>query len=161
MKSKEIKVITLSQHAKERIRQRTGIESESVATAWVREAIKTAKDSKPEGRKIHYITDQFEIVCDGTKVVTVRPTTSSNPYTEYISGMIRKETERLLIAKQTELRKAEITVCEKQLSYLKAKNPNTIELISKQLTSAIDAKERIVDAIYQLKAAAKQYGIEI
>ena len=111
--------------------------------------------------KTHYITEMFEIVCDGQRVVTIIPLENTNPYLDILSNLVDKEVQKKLTTKKRELRKAEIVVCEKQLNLLKAKNPNTIRTISEQLVKAIDIKERIVDSIYQLKKAANRYGIEL
>lgn len=151
----------LTSHAKERIRQRLNIESEIVATTWVADSIRSAKGVKSVDNKTHYITDSFEIVCDGSRVVTVIPLESKNPYIDKINDTLNKELQKMLTLKKRELRKAEIEVCEKQLNFLKAKNPNTIALISKRLVEAIDMKERIADSIYQLNKAASRYGIEL
>ena len=157
----ENKEYYLTAHAKERIRQRLDIHSEEVAKSWVEESIQSAKHIKSVDNKTHYITDSFEIVCDGLRVVTIVPLETNNPYLDEISAPLGREFQKTLILKKRELRKAEIEVCENQLNYLKAKNPNTIKTISKRLVQAIDMKERIVDSIYQLNKAASRYGIEL
>lgn len=151
----------LTSHAKERIRQRLNIESDVVATTWVSDSIRSAKGVRSVDNKTHYETDSYEIVCDGTRVVTIIPLESNNPYIDKISSTLDRELQKMLTLKKRELRKAEIEVCEKQLNFLKAKNPNTIALISKRLVKAIDMKERIVDSIYQINKAASRYGIEL
>ena len=52
----------LTKHATERIRQRVGIESNEVATAWVSEQIAKASRKFKEGGNTHYVSDVIEIV---------------------------------------------------------------------------------------------------
>jgi|SRR5690625_2786612 len=151
----------LTKHAKERIEQRLGIMSDDIALSWVSEAIKGTKTVEKEGDKNHYITDTFRIICDGFRVVTVIPKEDTNEYIDKFNYLVGKEYQKQLVKKERELRKAEIEVYEKQLNYLKAKNPNTIDLISKQIVQAIDLKKKISDSIQHLKQAAQRYGIEV
>lgn len=151
----------LSSHAKERIRQRAGITSEEVAITWVAEQVKSAVSTKTDGEKVHYITDLFEIVLAGAKVITILPTDNNNEYLTKISEVVSKEVTKVLTKQGRLLRKAEISVAEAQLNYLRAKNPNTKALISERLTEAVDRKASIEDEIYAVEVAAKRYGVSV
>lgn len=149
----------LSKHAKERIRQRIGIASEQSALAWVQDAVRTAKGTRVSGHQTHYLTDAFEIICDGVKVVTVKQTDSSNEYLTKFSEVISKEAGKLLSKYQQELRKADIEVAQLNLNFLRAKNPNTKAIISERMTEAIDYKAMIEDEIGSIKYASRRYGV--
>lgn len=153
--------LSLSEHARERIRQRVGIIADDAAIAWVSDVIKNAKQEKRQGRKVHYFTDIFEVIIDGITIVTVKPTESSNGYIAKFNDLITSETRKLTAAYRRELRKAEIAVAEAQLNYLKARNPKTKDSIGKKLTEAIDKKALISDKIKAVEIAAKRYGVDV
>lgn len=158
---KRVGSYVLTDHAKDRIRQRIGILSEEAQLAWVETQVKKASHRKQDGHKTHYTVGSFEIVCDGVKVVTVKPTEQSNEYLTKFNDVIAKETRKLLTQYGRELRKAEIAVAEAQLNFLKAKNPKTKALISERLTKAIDRKCSIEDKIRQVEKAAERYGVRM
>lgn len=151
----------LTDHAKDRIRQRAGIFAEDAAVAWVAEQVKAATSTKRDGNKTHYITGTFEIVLDGVTVITVKPCDSANEYLTKFNEVVAKETSKLLSQYTRALRKAEIAVAEAQLNFLKAKNPKTRELISEKMTEAIDRKCGIEDEIKKIEIAAKRYGVSV
>lgn len=151
----------LTDHAKDRIRQRIGILSEDAQLAWVETQVKKASHRKQDGHKTHYTAGSFEIVCDGVKVVTVKPTEQSNEYLTKFNDVIAKETRKLLTQYGRELRKAEISVAETQLNFLRARNPKTKALISERLTKAIDWKCALEDEIKKIRKAAERYGVQI
>lgn len=150
---------TLSGHAKERIRQRVGIESEEAATAWASEQIKTATKTWQKAERTHYDVGNFEIVCGGNTVVTVLPKETTASYLDKFNEVIAKESTKLLAKYSRELRKAEISVAEAQLNFLKAKNPNTKAIIQRRLVEATDRKAGWEDEIKAVELAARRYGI--
>lgn len=150
----------LSMHAKERIRQRLGIDSDDSAVAWVKEAISKASDSFKSEHRTHYISGSFEIICDGAKIITVKPTDSSNEYLTVFGELIAKETSKMLRKFRQEIRKTDINIAQLNLNYLRAKNPNTKETIAERLTEAIDRKASIEDEIKAVEYAARRYGAE-
>jgi len=152
---------TLSEHAKERIRQRVGLVAEPSAIAWVSEAIKKAKSTRSNGKTTSYFTDMFEIVLDGLHVVTVKPTTLTSEYVSKINDLVSKEVSKMLAEYKRELRKAEIEVAEAQLNFLKARNPKVRQSIQQKLTEAIDRKALIEDEIKAIECAGRRYGVEI
>jgi hypothetical protein len=149
----------LTNHARERIRQRVGITSDSAAIAWVADQVKNAINVKHDGGKMHYLTDAFEIVCDGARVVTVKPAEFANKYLSEFKSVLIRETTKLLTKYERELRKAEIAVAEAQLNFLKARNPKIKEIIQRKLTDAIDYKAAVEDEIKAIKIAASRYGV--
>ena len=151
---------TLTDHAKERIRQRIGITAEGAAIAWVSAKVESASKTKRDGRKTHYITEAFEIVCEGLKVVTVMPTDITNRYLTKLGDVITKEVTKLIAEHNKELRKADIAIAEAQLNFLKARNPRTKEVIQAKLVSACDCKVLIEDEIKMIRKAAGRYGVE-
>lgn len=150
----------LSDHATERIRQRVGIESAEVATAWVSEQIKKATRKFNDGHKTHFISEAIEIVTDGLQVITVKPAKNDRSYLDRLGAVVAKEVTKLLTKRERELRKAEIVIAEHTLNRLKARNPKTRALIEERLVKAIDEKQRITDDIYAVKKAARQYGVD-
>ena len=150
---------TLTDHAKERIRQRIGITAEGAAIAWVSAKVGSASETKRDGRKTHYITEAFEIVCEGLKVVTVMPLDTANNYITKLSDVITKEVTKLVAEHNKELRKADIAIAEAQLNFLKARNPRTKEVIQAKLVSACDCKVLIEDEIKMIRKAAGRYGV--
>lgn len=158
---KEAGKYILSDHAKERIRQRIGLTTDESSIAWVRNTINNAYQSKQDGHKTHYVTEAYEVICDGMKVVTIKPTDSSNEYLTKINDVVSKEITKLLTKYRRELRKADIGIAEHQLNFLRAKNPNTKDVIGSKLTDSIDWKAAIEDEIKAIKFAAKRYGVEI
>lgn len=151
----------LSDHAMQRIRQRVGLTSVDSAAAWVKAEVSKAMNTEQHDHKTHYFTDAFEIICDGTKVVTVKPADSANEYVTRLGGVLAKEVDKLIEKYQRELRKADIAVAEAQLNYLKARNPKTKELISEKLTEAVDRKSAVEDEIKAIQYAGKRYGLEV
>lgn len=151
----------LTAHAKDRIRQRIGIESVEVATAWASEQINKASRQFKEGGNTHFVTDVIEIVTNGLRVITVKPSENDRSYLDRLGEVVAKEVTKMLAKKERELRRIEITIAEHTLNRLKARNPNTRALIERRLIRAIDSKQRINDEIYAVKKAAGQYGVEI
>lgn len=151
----------LTKHAEERIRQRVGIESAEVATAWVSEQIKKASRQFKESGNTHYVTDLIEIVTNGLRVITVKPSENDRSYLDRLGEVVAKEVTKIMAKKERELRRIEITIAEHTLNRLKARNPNTRALIERRLIRAIDEKQRINDAIYAVKKAASQYGVSV
>lgn len=151
----------LTNHAAERIRQRIGIDSEEIATAWVVEHITKASKVIVEGNKKYHETGSYEIITDGPRVVTVKPRTIVPSYVDKLGALLTKEVAKLMTHKERELRKAEITVAEHTLNRLKARNPNTRELIQTRLSDAINVRQRIKDDIYAMTKAAEQYGVDV
>ncbi|WP_440896027.1 hypothetical protein ACS127_16060 [Amphibacillus sp. Q70] len=117
----ENRTFYLSSHARERIRQRLNIESESTSLVWIMESIASTVKTIPEGITTKYITEVFEIICEGPKLITVVLLDSSNTYKNLFKGVVTKEFNRLLTIKKRELKKAEIAVCETQLNSLRLK----------------------------------------
>lgn len=154
-------VYELSKHATERIRQRVGISSIEAATQWANELISKAAHTKRDGHKLHYITEHFEIVCDKETVVTVKPTEKENQYFAKVAGIIKRELTKDLQQFKREYRKAEIAVAELTLNLLKARNPNTKQIINERLTQAIDNREKINDEITKINLTAYRYSIEV
>jgi hypothetical protein len=152
---------TLTAHAKERVRQRVGINSVEAAVAWVNEAIATAKDSFVKSRHYHYLTDNYEIITDGLTVITISPLTNHVDYATKFGSLIAKEATKLLAQYRKEFRKAEIAVAELTLNYLKAKSPKVRDSIKRKLTQATDLRAKIEDEIRAVKIAAEGYGIDI
>lgn len=157
MKAKGSYVLTA--HARVRIRQRVGIDLDSAAISWVKRAIENAKETFTTDNKTHYITDLHEIICDGVKVITVKPCYNANGYVARFKSVIEKETEKLLKKYEKEFRKAEIEVVQITLNLLRAKNPKTKESIERKLTEAVDWKCAIEDELKQIEKASKQYGV--
>lgn len=151
----------LTEHAKERIRQRIGITGTEAQLAWITEIITKATSKYPQGNKTVYRTESFEVVCDDRLVITVKPVENVANYTQLLGGMVAKEVRKALIPQERLLRKAEIRVAELTLNYLKARNPRTKELISERLVEATDEKQRVMDEVYAIKKAARQYGVEV
>lgn len=151
----------VSSHAMERIRQRVGITTQDAARAWVAEQVRKSTHTKNDKHKTHYVTELFEIVCDGIYVITVKPSETANPFLPRFNEMIAKESTKLLTKYRRELRKAEISVAEAQLNYLRAKNPKTREIIQRRMTEVGDERAALEDRIKQISLAAKQYGIEV
>lgn len=150
---------TLTSHAKDRLRQRLGIESSEAQTSWANETIATSQDVKAQGNKTVYVSESYEIVCDGLRVITVKPVDNVYSYVSKFKSVLKRETTKLLTPKERLLRKAEVKVAELTLNYLKAKNPNTKAIINERLVSATDEKQRLADEIYAIKKAAGQYGV--
>src|SRR5690625_2155178 len=151
----------LTKHATERIRQRVGLESKEAATAWVREQIAKASRKSKEGGNTHYVSDVIEIVTNGLRVITVKPSEDDRNYLYNLGQSVAKEVSKMLTKKERNLRKAEIVIGEHTLNRLKARNPNTRALIERRLIRAIDDKQRIMDEIYAVKKAAAQYGVSV
>lgn len=150
---------TLTSHAKERIRQRVGIDSVEAAIAWVNESIASATESYAQGDKSHYVTEAFDIVCAGLKVITLKPTNNHVDYVTKFGEVLTKEATKLLTKYRRELRKAEIAVAEHSLNFLKAKNPRIKEGINRRLTEATDVRAKLTDEIRAVEIAAERYGI--
>lgn len=153
---------TLTTHAKERIRQRVGIEALDAQVAWANETIAKAGeiDAKLEGR-VGYKTESFEIICAGLKVITVNPVANSQTYLTKLSGVLTKEVRKMIVPHERLLRKAEIRVAELTLNYLKARNPKTKRMINERLVEATDEKQRLTDEVYAMRKAAERYGVEV
>lgn len=151
----------LTDHARERIRQRVGIVADSAAIAWVAEQVRRATETKRDGSKTHYTTDLFEIILDGAKVVTVKPSEHSNGYISKFNEVLTKEATKLLATYRRELHKAEIAVAEAQLNFLKARNPKVKATIQRRLTDAADYKATIEDEIKAVEKAAARYGVTV
>lgn len=151
----------LTDHAKERIRQRIGITGNEAQVAWVNELITKSDDSYKQGNKKVYCTERFEVVCDGIRVITIKPVDNVRNYADSIGGVVSKEIRKLLTPQERLLRKAEIKVVELTLNYLKARNPRTKALINERLVEATDEKQRIHDEVFAIKKAAKQFGVEV
>jgi hypothetical protein len=152
---------TLTSHAKERIRQRVGVDSVEAALAWVNENIASATTCNVEGNKTHYLTEAFDIVCDGLRVVTIKPVDNHTDYLTKFNAVLTKEATKLLTKYRRELRKAEITVAECTLNYLKAKSPKVKQSIQRRLTEATDVRAKISDEIRAVEIAAERYGVEV
>lgn len=152
---------TLTAHAKERIRQRIGVDALDAQLAWANEAIASAKETITEGHQTIYVTESYRIVCDGLRVVTVSPYANTESYAERIGSAVKREARKLIEPQQRLLRKAEIAVAELNLNYLKARNPLIKEKINKRLVSASDERQRLNDELYAMKQAAKRYGAEV
>lgn len=151
----------ITSHAKDRIRQRVGIDGDEAQQAWVKAKINRAESKLPQDNKTVYNVGSFEIICDGLRVVTVKPVDNVTQYASKLSGVVAKEIRKLLVPQERLLRKAEINVVELTLNFLKARNPKTKEIISGRLAEATDEKQRIADEVFAIKKAAKQYGVEI
>lgn len=156
------KNLQLTKHAKERIRQRIGIDSVEVATSWIKEQLNRTKKTKKDTRNnsMRYINDLFEVVLDGDKVVTVISKESVVDYKSKISNLLTKEITKYRTQKNRELRKIEIEVAEHTLNHLKALNPKTKALISGKLTDAVSERTRVLDEIYAIDKVAGEYGVE-
>lgn len=151
----------LTDHAKERIRQRIGITAEDAAVAWIKESISNAIKTKDNGRKTHYFSEMYEIICEGVKVITVKPAETSNNYLTKMNEVLTKEVAKLLDKYRRELRKADIEVAQNQLNYLRARNPNTKAIIKRRLADAVDVKALVEDEIRAIEIAARKYGVEV
>lgn len=151
----------LTSHGRERIRERLGIATDSAAVAWVREAVDNAKDSWKQGGKTVYLSKNYEIVLDGNKVVTVKPTDASNMYLGKIDALLKRHITKQLAQLEREFRKKEITVAEAQLNYLKARNPKTKEAIRLKLSEAVSEKAAVSGEIDSLKFAGRRHGVEV
>ena len=151
----------LTKHATERIRQRVGIESIEVATAWINEQIAKASRKYNEGTNTHFVSESIEVVTNGLRVITVKPSENDRSYLDKLGEVVAKEVTKMLTKKERDLRKAEIVIAEHTLNRLKARNPNTRALIERRLIRAIDDKQRIMDEIYAVKKAAAQYGVSV
>lgn len=152
---------TLTSHAKERIRQRVGIDSVDAALAWANENIAKAAEVYAQGNKTHYVTEAFDIVCAGLKVVTIQPTNNHVDYLAKFNEVLTKEAAKLLKKYRRELRKAEISVAEFTLNYLKAKNPKIKAALQQKLTQATDMKAKLADEIRAIENAAERYGVSV
>lgn len=150
----------LTNHARDRIRQRVGITTDSAALAWIADQIKNATSEHTDGNKIHYLTESFEIICEGVRVITVKPADRANKYMGEFKRLLTSETSKLIAKYERELRKAEIAVAEAQLNFLKARNPKIKRIIQRKLTDAIDYKAAIEDEIKAIKIAANRYGVD-
>ena len=147
----------LSAHAKERIRQRVGINSTEAALAWVNESIATANETYLDGHKTHYLTDSYDITCDKLRVITLTQTDNHIDYLTKFSNLVTKEATKLLTKYRRELRKAEILVAELTLNYLKAKSPKVRAIIQRNLTIATDERARIEDEVRAVEIAADKF----
>lgn len=150
----------LTDHAKERIRQRLGISSEDGALSWVRTQIENANNVENVKGQAHYLADKFVIVCDGAKVITVKPAENSNQYMTVLRDAVAKEVRKLQSEYRRELRRSEIKVAETHLNLLRAKNPKTKKLIRDRLVEATDWKASIEDELKAINFAGKRYGVE-
>lgn len=149
----------LTEHARSRIRQRLGIEVDSAAISWVKGAIQNAERTFTNGNKTHYITDLYEVICDGAKVITVKPTDNSNKYVSEFKKVIEKEASKLRTKYEREFRKAEIEVAQVTLNLLKARNPKTKASIERKLVEAIDWKCALEDELKAISKASERYGV--
>lgn len=152
---------TLSSHARERIRQRLGLTTDSAAIAWVKDAVKNSIETRNQGHKLVYVTDLYEIVLDGMKVISVVPTDQANPYLTKLNDELTKRVTKLLTEWKRELRKAEIAVAEAQLSYLKAKSPKVKDVIQRKMTEAVEWRASVENELNNIKYAGKRYGVEV
>lgn len=150
----------LTKHAIDRIRQRVGIESLEIATAWANDQIAKSARKFREKDNVHYVSD-FEIVTNGLDVITIKPTENDRNYLDRMRRAVEKEAKKLIVSQERALRKAEIAIAEHTLNRLKACNPNTKTAIEKKLLSAIDDKQRILDELYAIKKAGAQYGVNV
>lgn len=152
----------LTKHAGEKVRQRVGIESLEVATAWVNEEIaKAGEYSQESSKRFAYITDAFKIVCAGLSVITVIPTDNHVDYLAKFGEIVTKEATKLLTKYRREFRKAEIEVAEYTLNFLKAKNPKIKGNLQQKLTQATDDKAKLADEIRAIEIAAERYGVSV
>ena len=149
----------LSSHAKDRLRQRVGIESIDAGIAWVRTNMERAKRTFKQGHKTHYVTEMFELVLDGTTVVTIKQSTDNNESAKYLAGVVQKEVAKFMRTKKAEMKKAEMALLEAQLNFLRAKNPNTKRIISERITQLGDAKAKVEDEIKAMELAAERFGV--
>lgn len=155
---------TLTNHAKDRIRQRAGIESAETAVSWVNEEIAKATNvfsDKHDSKLTHYLTDSFEMLCDGLKVVTVKNLEIKMDYTTKLGAAVAKEATKLLTVHRRALRKAEINVVQLTLNFLKAKNPKIKSGIQSKLTKAADEKAKLEYEVKAIEIAARKYGVEV
>ncbi|KMK75417.1 hypothetical protein [Alkalihalobacillus pseudalcaliphilus] len=152
----------LTSHAKERIRQRYGIESVQVATNWANDLIAKAQRKFKRDGKTHYVVGGREFICDDNerRVITVKPNDANNQYVTKLNGILRKEIIKILTLQSRTLNKAEIEVAQLTLNFHKARNPKTKASIQAKLTHAIDAKNNVEDEVTALKKAVEYYGLE-
>lgn len=153
--------ITLTSHAKDRLRQRVGIESLDAGIAWVRTNIERAIRSHRNGHFTYFYTEMFEIIMDGEKVVTVKPAVANNACADLLRSKVTKEVTKFMRQKKSELKKAEIALLETQLNLLKAKSPKVKRSISERLADLTDGKAKIEDEIKQMELAAESYGVRL
>lgn len=155
--------LKLSKHAKDRLRQRLNIDSVDAGLRWVKTSIDSALKTKTSKHLRYYFTDKHEIVIDGKDevVVTIKPANHANKFVPVLRGKLTKEITKFMTEKKRELKKAEINVLQTQLNLLKAKNPNTVEIISARLVQRIDEKAKIEDEITAMEKAAESFGVKI
>lgn len=151
----------ITSHAKDRLRQRFGIESIDVAMKWIHDKLTAATLHRMDHHKEIYRVANIEIVMDGTRVVTVKPLYGETPIMQRIKNVVDKEVGRTLLAKEREFRKAEIQVAEITLNMLKARNPRIKESLKRKLTIANDYKANIETEIVGIKKAAEHYGVSV
>ena len=101
----------------------------------------------------------FELVLDGTTVVTIKQSTNNNEPAKYLAGVMQKEVAKFMRTKKAELKKAEMALLEAQLNFLRAKNPNTKRIISERITQLGDAKAKVEDEIKAMELAAERFGV--
>lgn len=150
----------LSSHASDRIRQRVGITSAEVGAAWASDKVRNAIKSWNKNGQIHYDVGDYVIVVGGNTVITVTPKGNETSYLDKFNEVVAKEARKHLDKYRRDLRKADIAVAEAQLNYLRAKNPNTREIIRKRIVEAGDKRAQLNDKIYAVELAAKRYGVE-
>ncbi len=149
----------ITTHARQRIKERLGIESIEVASAWVAEQLRKASRSYKDEHRTNYVTDMYEIVTDGLKIVTVKPKGIAADYMTKLTGMLSREIEKELTKVNRELRKIEITVAEHTLNQLKARNPRTKDVIQTKLLVALEEKARIENEVKSVQRAAEKFGL--
>jgi hypothetical protein len=150
----------ITSHAKERLRQRFGIESIDVAQQWINEKMSKAVHHRNDGIKKVYQVADIEIILDGNRVVTIKPLYGETSIMKQLRGVVEKEISKVLTVKERAFRKAEIEVAEITVNFLRARNPKTKALVQRRLTKAIDIKEQLNTEIVGIKKAAEHYGVD-
>jgi len=155
------RLLRVSDHAKTRLRQRFGIDSERAAQTWVQSKIADGSliKKEPNGKET-YRCGNAEIIIGNGVVITVQFADGEQKFLEKFGNVLAKEVTKLLTVNERALRKAEINVAELTLNMLKARNPKIKALIGEKLTKAIDEKDKIVTEIKLIRKAASQYGVE-
>lgn len=164
MNAKFEKLMFVSPHAQERIRQRFNISALREMQQWATEKVKDANliSTGPDGRKIFRWGSVDLIVSNDENVlITVLDQAIPKSYADKFKDVVTKQVRKELLAKEREFRKAEINVAEITLNMLKARNPKIKTMLNDKLTKANDYKENLLVEIKSIRQAAQQYGVQI
>lgn len=154
----------ITEHAQDRLRQRFGLDSLKAMYSWVSAKKLDGKfvRKQPDGRKVYAWGDvELFFSPNESTLISVVDTGLTKRLVAQFGSSLAKEARKLLIVKEREYRKIEISVAEITLNMLKARNPKIKTKLNDKLTIVNDRKENLLSEIKSIRLAAKEYGVEV